>query len=136
MATAGAPASEQPDEVNHAVTSYRALSTANKKKALASLKHSGDIGGLFQLNSSTRAIVWIGMMLIFILIVWKVTDLIGASFEIDISTVTVTGNNTVTTTSHPDMAAAWAVISAVVAGLVGIFVPSPIGGSSTTTTSA
>ncbi len=104
--------------------SFEALgSDAAKKEALQTLKD--DHSGLFEFTSRNRTAVWFGVFFVFSLVVLGCLVVIYHSYSVGDTTTTGTGSTATTTTSHPDISAAWAVIAAVVAGVVGILVPSP-----------
>ncbi|MGN6607697.1 MAG: hypothetical protein ACTHMS_11905 [Jatrophihabitans sp.] len=111
------------DEV---AASFQSLTAADQKAVAQRLRDSQP--GLFDLDPVTRRIIWGAVFVVLLAIAVGALAVIWHSYTVDITTTTGTGANRTTTTSHPDVSAAWAVISAVVAGIVGLLVPSPTSG--------
>jgi len=113
--------SPTPDEV---AASFQALPTASDK-AMAAEQIKSDQPGLFDLDVTTRRIIWIAVFGVLLVIAAGALAIVWHSYTVNITTTTGSGTTATTATTHPDVAAAWAVISAVVAGIVGLLVPSP-----------
>lgn len=108
------------DEV---AASFQSLTAADKKTAAQQIRDSQP--GLFDLDPTTRRIIWGAVFGVLLVIAVGALAVIWHSYTVNITTTTGSGSSKTTTTSHPDVSAAWAVISAVVAGIVGLLVPSP-----------
>jgi hypothetical protein len=106
---------------DHVVNAFNNLPAPDKKRATQQLKNTG----LFDFDSTTRTAVWIGVFALLGIALIGALVLINTSYGVTVTTTTGTGANAVTATTRPDMSAAWAAISAVIAGVVGILVPSP-----------
>jgi hypothetical protein len=74
--------------------------------------------------------IWVMVFVLLGLIAVIALLAIWHSWSVNITTTTGTGATKTRAITHPDVSAAWAVVSAVVAGVVGLLVPSPTGGSS------
>jgi hypothetical protein len=109
-----------PDEV---AASFQALPAADKKAAAQQMQDSQP--GLFDLDPTTRRIIWGAVFGVLLVVAVGALAVIWHSYTVNITTTTGTGSTATVATSHPDVSAAWAVISAVVAGIVGLLVPSP-----------
>jgi hypothetical protein len=81
--------------------------------------------GLFDLDNTTKRIVSVGLFVLLLVIAVGALVLINNSFAVDLTTTTGTGASKVTSTTHPDVSAAWAAVAAVITGIIGVFVPSP-----------
>lgn len=103
--------------------SFKALTVKDQKKAKKAIQKESP--GLFDLDGSTRKMIWIMVFVLLGLVAVIALLAIWHSWSVDITTTTGTGANRTRTITHPDVSAAWAVVSAVVAGVVGLLVPSP-----------
>ncbi len=105
---------------------YHAIKSMSTPEKLAVVRQlEADEPGLFTFDNQTRRMVWVGVLSLFAVAILCAVGLIGYSWSVDITTSTGAGTDAISSTIHPDMTAAWAIIAAVVAGLVGILVPSP-----------
>ena len=120
------PQPPAPSAADHVVDAFNNLPAPDKKKATQRLKNTG----LFDFDDITRTVVWIGVFALLGIALIGALVLINTSYGVTVTTTTGTGANAVTTTTRPDVSAAWAAISAVIAGVVGILVPSPKSSSS------
>jgi hypothetical protein len=109
--------------VDDLVGALQTMTPDAKRQKVKELKDAGF--GLFSFDERTRLLVWIGVFVVFAGVLFGAFMLIWHGMGVNITTTTATGANTVTSTTHPDMSAAWAAVSAVTAGVVGILVPSP-----------
>lgn len=116
--SATTPPPPPPSDADQVVAAYNSLADSDQRDAAVRM-------GLFDFDQGTRKLVWIGVLTLLGIAIIGALILIYASFQVNITTQTGTGANAVTATTHPDMAAAWAAVSAVIAGVVGILVPSP-----------
>lgn len=107
----------------HFVSAFTALDNQTQKNIAKQLAQSNP--GLFDFDRLTRRLVWLGLFALLLTIVIGAFVLINNSFGVDIRTTTGSGASKVTSTTHPDVSAAWAAITAVITGIVGVFVPSP-----------
>jgi hypothetical protein len=106
------------------VEQFRQLPLAERKKASEGIQEAS---GLMDMDMKTRRLVWILVFVVLFVVALGALMVIWHSWSIGQTTTTGKGQNTVRTTTHPDVSAAWAVVSAVVAGIVGLLVPSPAG---------
>ena len=109
--------------VDAVVAHFKSLDQDKKKQAAQQINQN--LAGLFDMDNKIRTLVWMGVFGIFAIIAIGCFIMISSSFGVSITTISGTGDKAISTTSHPDMAAAWAVLSAIIAGVVGILVPSP-----------
>jgi Na+(H+)/acetate symporter ActP len=112
--------------VDDLVVDLNQMPQAEKKQKVKELKDAGL--GLFSFDEVTRRLVWGGVFAVLLAVVVGAFMMINQAMSVDMTTTT-TAANTVTSTTHPDMSAAWAAVAAVVAGVVGILVPSPASSS-------
>jgi hypothetical protein len=118
-----------PDAV---IAAFKALDESAKVSTSAAIDKATPSYGLYELDRKTRKMIWRFVFLALIIIAVGALTIIWHSYTVDITTTTGSGNTAVTSTTHPDVAAAWAVVSAIVAGIVGLLVPSPTAGGSGT----
>lgn len=78
-------------------------------------------------DTVTKRAIWMGIFTVLGLALLGALLLILRSYSIDLVTTTGSGTTKVTSVTHPDVSAAWALAAAVVSGVVGLLAPTPVG---------
>lgn len=108
-------------KVGAAIAALKAVPVKRQPEVLAARDAS-----LLDVDPKTKRKIWAGIFAVLGVALVGALLLILRSWNVDLITTTGTGTTAVRAVTHPDVSAAWALASSVVAGVVGLLAPSPV----------